>query len=185
MWSYLGTSEQNKFSTFKKECSRLHRRARGNPPWHRGGGVITWLNAEWRKCWDVQKERKKEKQLKKNSRKITFPLRLVLVSASSQVVCFSHYLQRCISKGDEEIRRRQHLKCGFSKKRLEKYEDYGPSRASGMALWLKVLATKPEGPSSNPDTLKVKDKNWAPTDCLPPLMCTLVACVPYHTNKEI
>lgn len=106
-----------------------------------------------------KKERKKSSKKKKNSRKITFPLRLVLVSASSQVVCFSHYLQRCISKGDEEIRRRQHLKCGFSKKRLEKYEDYGPSRASGMALWLKVLATKPEGPSSNPDTLKVKDKN--------------------------
>lgn len=59
----------------------------------------------------------------------------------------------------EEIRIRQHLKCGFSKKRLEKYGDYGPSWVSRMALWLKVLATKPEGLSSNPDTLKVKDKN--------------------------
>lgn len=128
------TSElQNKTNSvpLKRNAQGCTDRARGNPPWHRGGGAITWLNAEWRKCWDVQKKKTVKKHLKENN----LPTRFALVSASSPVVCFSHYLQRCISKGDEEIRMRQHLTCGFSKKRLEKYRDYGLSRASGMG-WL-------------------------------------------------
>jgi hypothetical protein len=51
------------------------------------------------------------------------------------------------------------LKLGSSKKRLEKFGYYGPSRSSRMALWLKVLVTKPEVLSLNPETLKVKDKD--------------------------